>query len=361
MKTKNSHVVGALSIAFLCASVWSCQPSFADDEQWGYVNVVGEFIIKPKYLSAGNFSSGLAAVKVSIKNDDDSTVERWGFINKKGEEVIKPQYDEVLGFNEGAAAVKLPDGKWGYIDSTGKDIIEPKFSKADCFSEGLAAASDDNGNFGYIDKAGKWVIKPQFELACRFSGDRAAVLINERTGSLSPHCTEDIYVAHGAHWNFIDKTGKVVIDSSFESTGVFGDGIAPVAVGTNQGTSIPDKWGFLNTQGVLAIKPQFANVHAPSEGMVAVQTGQWKEIGQGFRSWTPGKWGYINTTGKQIIESKFDGADPFSEGYAGILVDGKWGYIDKSGKVTIKPKFKWNGAFHEELAPVCIMPKEESK
>ncbi len=360
MKTKNSHVIGALSIALLCASVWSCQPSLADDEQWGFVNVVGEFIIKPKYLSAGNFSSGLAAVQVAIKKEDD-TEERWGFVNKNGEEVIKPQYDEVLGFNEGAAAVKLPDGKWGYIDSTGKYIVEPKFNKADCFSEGLAAVADDVG-WGYIDKTGKWVIKPhpEYDLVCRFSGDRAAVLIGEHTGTMSIHCTDDIYVAQGAHWNFIDKTGKVVIDSSFESTGVFGNGIAPVAVGTNQGTSIPNKWGFLNTQGVLAIKPQFANVHAPSEGMVAVQTGQWKKIGHGFRSWTPGKWGYINTTGKQVIESKFDGADPFSEGYAGILVDGKWGYIDKSGKVTINPKFKWNGAFKEELAPVCIMP-EESK
>jgi hypothetical protein len=177
---------------------------------------------------------------------------------------------------------------------------------------------------------------------------------------LSLSVRDDIYTAHGGHWNYIDKSGKVVIDSLFDGSGVFGDGLAPAAMGVNQDFVAPDKWGFVNRSGKLAIKPQFAAVHAPSEGMIAVQTGQWKKIGHGVKSWIPGKWGYVNTRGKQVIKSQFDGADPFSEGLAGVRVDGKWGYADTSGKIVIEPKYIYNGAFHEELAPVCIQEQDSA-
>jgi len=358
MKNK-SRLIGALSVALLCAS--ALQPSFAAGETktWGFVNVKGEYFIKPQYLNAGEFSEGLAPVQIKVQKDDGSSVERWGFVNKQGETAIQATFDEVHGFSEGLAAAKQPDGNWGFIDKTGKFVIEPKFDRADRFADGLAAARDEHDKWGYVDKQGNWAIKPQFQTACRFSGDRAAVLHNDHTGMLSIHVGDDIYTAHGGHWNYIDKSGKVVIDSLFEASGLFADGIAPVAMGANQGVAVPDKWGFVNTKGTLAIKPQFANVHAPSEGLVAVQTGQWKKLGHGYRTWTADKWGYINTKGKQVVKSQFDGADQFSEGMAGVLIDGKWGYIDKTGKVVIEPKFIANGAFHDELAPVCV--EQETK
>lgn len=356
MKLKSRILVGAFSVAMFCASsAVACQTGRAEDtasKKWGFINVKGEFLVKPQFISAGNFSNGLAPVQVAVKRDG-GTDERWGFINKQGEMVIEARFDNVHEFRGGLAAAKLIDGQWGFIDTTGKFVIEPQFDRADCFSDGLAAVSDGR-NWGFIDKSGKWVIEPQFQVACRFSGDRAAVLHNDGTGMLSLHVGDDIYNAQGGHWNYIDKTGKVVIDSLFEGSGLFADGIAPVAMGVNQGVMLPDKWGFINKKGMLAIKPQFANVHAPSEGLIAVRTGQWKKIGHGVRTWSAGKWGYVNTKGKLVVQSQFDGADPFSEGLAGVQVDGKWGYIDKSGTIVIEPKFFANGAFHEELAPVCV-------
>lgn len=58
-----------------------------------------------KYDDAGNFSEGLAVVRL---NDD------IGFINKSGEIVIPLKYDAAGDFREGLAPVEL-NGKWGFI------------------------------------------------------------------------------------------------------------------------------------------------------------------------------------------------------------------------------------------------------
>ena len=48
-----------------------------------------------------------------------------------------------------------------------------------------------------------------------------------------------------------------------------------------------------------------------------------------------GKWGYIDKDGKIAIKPKFDLALGFQEGRARIKLYGKWGYIDKDGKIII--------------------------
>ena len=50
-----------------------------------------------------------------------------------------------------------------------------------------------------------------------------------------------------------------------------------------------------------------------------------------------GKWGYIDKNGNIAIKPKFDYAEGFQEGRARIVLYGKWGYIDKDGNITIDP------------------------
>jgi hypothetical protein len=126
---------GLLSAIVLASSVVAGQAGWASEKHWGYVNVKGDLIIKPTYLNAGNFNSGLAPVRLHVEKDGSSD-DRWGFINKQGELVVEAKFDEVLEFQEGLAAAKLPDGKWGYIDKTGAFAIAPQFERADRFSDG---------------------------------------------------------------------------------------------------------------------------------------------------------------------------------------------------------------------------------
>jgi WG containing repeat len=122
----------------------------------------------------------------------------------------------------------------------------------------------------------------------------------------------------------------------------------PKTVGSNQG------WGFIDTQGKVAIAPQFIGVHRFTEGLAAVDTGG---------PATP-NWGYIDKTGKIVIEPRFTEAYPFHGGLAIVgfmknvdrpqpgsssLIDGitgreiwqvkRYGYIDRTGKFVIPPEF----------------------
>jgi len=84
---------------------------------WKFVDKsTRETIIPCEYLSAKDFSEGLAAV---LPPQD---YYYWGFIDKTGEVVIPFYFQQAESFSEGFAAVKLK-GKWGFIDKTGKEVI----------------------------------------------------------------------------------------------------------------------------------------------------------------------------------------------------------------------------------------------
>jgi hypothetical protein len=66
------------------------------------IDQAGHLVIDFRFSVAGDFSEGLAAVRI-----DD----RWGHIDKRGELVIGVQLDLAESFSEGLAAVCV-DGEW---------------------------------------------------------------------------------------------------------------------------------------------------------------------------------------------------------------------------------------------------------
>lgn len=87
---------------------------------------------------------------------------RWGFVDEDGDWVIKPKFSDAEDFSDGFAAVKL-DGKWGYIKSDGKWLVEPRFYDAGPFEYGIAVVEDDD--FYVIDKTGKRALAPGEKLS----------------------------------------------------------------------------------------------------------------------------------------------------------------------------------------------------
>ncbi len=137
---------------------------------YGYRNLeTGRTVIEPRFKKAGEFSEGLAPVKVFSK---------FGYINKRGEFQIKPEFDEATTFSEGLAAVSQTNDEleevYGFIDSTGKLVIPYQYENTSPFSEGLAAVKLD-GKWGYIDHTGKEIIGFFFNEASDFEDGEAEV------------------------------------------------------------------------------------------------------------------------------------------------------------------------------------------
>src|SRR5947209_6449355 len=105
------------------------------------------------------------------------------------------------------------------------------------------------------------------------------------------------------HWGFIDKGGKLVINTQFERAGSFSEGLAEVRLG---------HWGYVDASGKIVINPQFDHASGFSDGLAAVDFG--------------GHFGYVDTAGKYVINPQFDEAAPFSEGRAVIKLKRRFGY-----------------------------------
>jgi hypothetical protein len=97
------------------------------------------------YDSVGNYSEKLAPVEI---------YDRWGYCDNQGKVLIVPRFAEAGEFSSGLAAVKEPGtGLYGYIDNSGNYVIEPQFSYAGRFSEELAACgSNSDQKLGYIER-----------------------------------------------------------------------------------------------------------------------------------------------------------------------------------------------------------------
>jgi len=136
----------------------------------GYKNMEGDVVFEARYKDAGEFSEGLAYVKIMNKH---------GFINKKGAITLKPRYRKAQSFSSGLAAVRNEHNLWGFINKKAEVVIDYQFADVDYFNEGLCAVAF-GANWGYINKKGKWVIEALYNTASTFySGEAEVGLINE--------------------------------------------------------------------------------------------------------------------------------------------------------------------------------------
>lgn len=154
-------------------------------------------------------------------------------------------------------------------------------------------------------------------------------------------------------YGFINVEGKVVIRPQFEKVYKFSEGLAWASI--QKGNELLA--GFINEAGEWAIEPSFSGlglgvletIHF-AEGFAPVQATN----GAGSK-----KMLFINKKGDPITDAIYDHAYPFSEGRALVVRDGLCGYIDHTGAEVIKCLYGkssfWmgrNSSFSEGLALV---------
>lgn len=251
---------------------------------------------------------------------------KFGFINRQGNVVIEAKFDDAENFSEGFALVSF-NGMKGFIDETGKlAIVLKDFEVINGFTDGLARGNMTAGSpytKGYVDKSGKLVIDTKASGACEFSEGLACV----QTGK----------------WGFIDSSGQFVIKPQFDEVSYFREGLAAVTFWDDSKAS-RHKQGYLDKTGKVVIKPQYDVAQPFSEGLAAV----------GVMNGDDYLFGFIDKAGAMVIKPQFEWTYTFHEGLAAVQVSKKWGFVDKSGSMAIGPKFDKAERFSEGLAAVAV-------
>ena len=301
---------------------------------WNYVNMEGTVInFNHPYLCQHDFSEGLARVQENKK---------WGFIDVSGNYVIKPQFEGARDFSEGLAAVQK-DSKWGYIDKSGKFVIDPVLESAWDFYCGIAIAMESevkqymnrNGEilpnpdnyevhrgfrdnyapvrkmdlWGFVDIQGNYIVKPVYEKADRFMNGLAPVKKSGRCG-------------------YINTQGEEVIPLTYEASKLYADNMALV--------KSDDKLYYLDvaTKQLIGVDQPYTIRYYFSEGLARV--------------FLVKKLGFINKRGEIVIECKYEDAKDFTNGLAAVKINGLWGFIDHEGTMVIEPRF--DGIRYPEIA-----------
>ncbi len=178
--------------------------------KWGYVDQKGVIRIDPKYDSATDFKTGHAVVTLKDKTYS---------LNKSGDRKQVDLYvngNEVSVLSNGAGFIKNSDGTLSFFTSS-HQLASGRYREINDFSDGLARAKDMGDNVVYLDAEGNTVLS--------LKGYADAGDFNEGKA----------WVRTGARYGFVNKSGKLVIDTLFTYASDFNDELAYVATGQRQG------------------------------------------------------------------------------------------------------------------------------
>ncbi|MFZ1677146.1 MAG: WG repeat-containing protein [Saprospiraceae bacterium] len=143
------------------------------------------------------------------------------------------------------------------------------------------------------------------------------------------------YESPDSKWGFINKEGELAVKPVYDDVGLFSEGLAAV---NKKGL-----WGFINHKGKLVINPAFRSAWAFHERKARVQP--FNQPAQ-----------FIDREGNAMKTNGWSAEDDFSEGRARVKVGDAYGYIDSNGTVVIQPLYTRGWNFKNG---VCIVEYQE--
>lgn len=307
---------------------------FRNKALWGFMNLKGEVIIKPKYKYCRDFNSGIAKVGAKV------------FINLKGEKLLikVPNYTLSREFNDGMLAIKV-GMNWGFVNTLGELVIQTEYNDVTDFYDGYALAINKNETF-VLDKNGKEtkvITKDKIKSVHHFSEGMAPIQV-------------------GLKYGFVNEKGVIIIEPQFLSVGYFSNGLAWARTNNN-------KLGYIDTKGKWVIEPKFyaTRIFDKKSGRTRVKDKSgWGYVNskgeilrikeaQVFNDFEDGLcalrvnnlWGFIDGDGKWAIEPKYTAVTSFTNGFAGVRVKEKWGVINQKGEMVLQPIYNYIKTFNK--------------
>lgn len=324
--------IATLLLIFNCYLSFTQTPDlipYRKGDIWGYVNSAKAEKISFKYEDASKFNDlDLAIVKSAGK---------YGVINKEAKLIFPFEFDEITFNTELGIAKVKKDDKWNLYSKSGKRLLARWFDDVRWVSEGLVAVRADRGpedarieKWGFADRTGRVVINTMYETVSDFHNGLACVQLQGKFG-------------------YLNKAGKEAIEIKFVGAKSFNDSLAPAALpqlGMEVHGAPAMKWGFINTKGESVIAKKYNRVWYFFEGFAPVEIN--------------GYFAYINKKGEQITQFEYLAARDFYNGYAMVMKKEElgppvWGYIDTKGEEIMKPAYSFARNFNENLAAVKLL------
>ena len=260
-----------------------------DNGLWGHIDEMGNWVIPPKFDSAGDFRGNYAWIQQG---------DREGFANRDGEIVLLLDENVVTdsgydGFYYGGRET----GIWLlYKKATGKNSLGTEWLE------------------GFFDvQSGVYSGLKWRGVNHRESNSRLIAVADE-TGK----------------WGYVSRdTGEMVIPAKYDSDNMgsnFYDEYAVV-------TFLDDDYNIVQTLLLDETGKEYPlpeGINAASCDTV-ISGGLFEVVDKN------GLYGYCNTSGEVVIEPQFAYTFEFADGYAEVeLTDGTYGVIDQTGKVVMR-------------------------
>ncbi len=292
---------------------------------WGYIDKSGKVVIPPLFNEASAFDNGVAPVQLDFKG---------ALINRKGRVLATSKSNETPKQFGDMYQIFGKKNLCGLVDKTGKWILPPNYDRIEKLEkrEGIrlpntkptASANDDqyfeiwqNERCGVVDRNGKIVIAPNYDGISSFNKGHAAVLIDGKYG-------------------FVDSNNKIVIEPRYDYVTAYDDVIA---------VKQHWKWHLLDRTG--------KDLNVQIDGVISSRAKPW--ISDGYGAIIKDKLcGFVNSKGVITIKPQYDFAFGFSDGYALVWSDGVWRYIDTSGNIASNKTFSMASQFYKNKADVSV-------
>jgi hypothetical protein len=131
-------------------------------------------------------------------------------------------------------------------------------------------------------------------------------------------------------YGYIDEQGQLIIKPRFDWAMSFSEGLAAVVENSQM--------KYIDVSGKVVITVSSGRVRGFSEGLAAVMFGS--------------SYGYIDRKGNVVIRPQFEAAFDFSEGLARVKFNGEWAFVDKSGRTLFVAPFDYADDFRNGYALV---------
>jgi hypothetical protein len=206
------------------------------------------------------------------------------------------------------------------------------------FIEGLARTNKDF-KYGFMDKTGKILIDTKYDDVRDFSEGLAAVKFTNSLGE--------------SKWGFIDTAGNVKIDFIFQNEPKSFSSSRTFILGTN------NKWGIIDTLGKIIVEPKYTQLFPYENGFATASytNDKWQNIYEIIDvNGKPIKTFDVPKKGEQV--SLWSG---FKNGLAVAMQDYKYGLIDTKGNVIVKFEFRKLNQMNNERAYAELFNEKTNK